>query len=70
MVIEITNLHILKYLPTCRLHLHEHYSIDYQRYAHTESKNIIVTKTILSEFFLTQDTKLPPSIANLSKMKR
>ena len=37
MVLKITNLHILRYLPTCRLYLLECYAIDNQRYTHTAS---------------------------------
>ena len=34
MVLKITNLHILKYLPTCWLYLLERYAIDNQRCTH------------------------------------
>ena len=37
MVLKITNLHILRYLPTCWLHLLERYTIDNQGYTHTAS---------------------------------
>ena len=37
MVLKITNLHILKYLPTCWLYLLECYTIDNQRCTHTAS---------------------------------
>ncbi len=43
MVLEITNLHILRYLSTCRLYLLEPYTIDNHRYTHNASvynKNI------------------------------
>ena len=39
MVLKITNLHILRYLPTCWLYLLESYTIDNQRYTHTASRN-------------------------------
>lgn len=39
MVLKITNLHILRYLPTCWLYLLERYAIDNQRCTHTASKN-------------------------------
>ena len=35
MVLKITNLHILRYLPTCWLYLLECYTIDNQRCTHT-----------------------------------
>ena len=38
MVLKITNLHILKYLPTCWLYLLECYTIDNQRCTHTASE--------------------------------
>ena len=38
MVLKITNLHILRYLPTCWLYLLERYTIDNQRYTHTASE--------------------------------
>ena len=38
MVLKITNLHILRYLPTCWLYLLECYTIDNQRCTHTASK--------------------------------
>lgn len=37
MVLKITNLHILRYLPTCWLYLLECYTIDNQRCTHTAS---------------------------------
>ena len=44
MVLKITNLHILKYLPTCWLYLLECYTIDNQRCTHAASANdVIVT---------------------------
>lgn len=39
MVLKITNLHILRYLPTCWLYLLECYTIDNQRCTHTASEN-------------------------------
>lgn len=39
MVLKITNLHILRYLPTCWLYLLECYTIDNQRCTHTASKS-------------------------------
>ena len=39
MVLKITNLHILRYLPTCWLYLLERYTIDNQRCTHTASGN-------------------------------
>ena len=38
MVLKITNLHILRYLPTCWLYLLECYTIDNQRCTHTYRK--------------------------------
>lgn len=40
MVLKITNLHILRYLPTCWLFLLERYTIDNQRCTHTASKDV------------------------------
>lgn len=40
MVLKITNLHILRYLPTCWLYLLERYTIDNQRCTHTASVHI------------------------------
>lgn len=37
MVLKITNLHILRYLPTCWLYLLERYAIDNQRCTHAAS---------------------------------
>ena len=37
MVLKITNLHILRYLPTCWLYLLERYTIDNQRCTHTRN---------------------------------
>lgn len=42
MVLKITNLHILRYLPTCWLYLLERYAIDNQRCTHAAS-DIAVT---------------------------
>ena len=39
MVLKITNLHILRYLPTCRLYLLGRYTIDNQRCTHTASES-------------------------------
>ena len=39
MVLKITNLHILRYLPTCWLYLLECYTIDNQRCTHAASKS-------------------------------
>ena len=36
MVLKITNLHILRYLPTYYLYLLERYTIDNQRCTHTD----------------------------------
>ena len=38
MVLKTTNLHILRYLPTCWLYLLERYTIDNQRCTHTASE--------------------------------
>lgn len=38
MVLKITNLHILRYLPTCWLYLLERYAIDNQRCTHAASE--------------------------------
>ncbi|RHC89973.1 HTH domain-containing protein [Parabacteroides merdae] len=40
MVLKITNLHILRYLPTCWLYLLERYTVDNQRCTHTASVRI------------------------------
>ena len=40
MVLKITNLHILRYLPTCWLYLLERYAIDNQRCTHAASVRI------------------------------
>ena len=39
MVLKITNLHILRYLPTYWLYLLERYTIDNQQCTHTASRN-------------------------------
>ena len=39
MVLKITNLHILRHLPTCWLYLLERYTVDNQRCTHTASVN-------------------------------
>ena len=39
MVLKITNLHILRYLPTYWLYLLERYTIDNQRCTHTASES-------------------------------
>ena len=38
MVLKITNLHILRHLPTCWLYLLERYTVDNQRCTHTASE--------------------------------
>lgn len=38
--LKITNLHIIRYLPTCWLYLLECYTIDNQRCTHTASENL------------------------------
>lgn len=48
MVLKITNLHILRYLPTYWLYLLERYTIDNQRCTHTASDT--VTKDMESCF--------------------
>ena len=45
MVLKITNLHILRYLPTYWLYLLERYTIDNQRCTHTASANRIIFST-------------------------
>lgn len=40
MMLKITNLHILRYLPTCRLYLLERYTIDNQRCTYTASASV------------------------------
>ena len=42
MVLKITNLHILRYLPTCWLYLLERYTIDNQWCTHTASETLSV----------------------------
>ena len=49
MVLKITNLHILKYLPTCWLYLLECYTIDNQRCTHTASKNSLAVQNKVKE---------------------
>ena len=51
MVLKITNLHILRYLPTCWLYLLERYTIDNQRYTHTASGKEI---QVISAFYRKQ----------------
>lgn len=50
MVLKITNLHILRYLPTCWLYLLERYVIDNQRCTHTAS-TIIISLSCLDLLF-------------------
>ena len=50
MVLKITNLHILRYLPTCWLYLLERYTIDNQRYTHTASVNDKQLKTSYNKY--------------------
>ena len=45
MVLKITNLHILRHLPTCWLYLLERYTVDNQRCTHTASGNPIIEET-------------------------
>lgn len=45
MVLKITNLHILRYLPTYWLYLLERYTIDNQRCTHTASANDVTQLT-------------------------
>ena len=40
MVLKITNLHILRHLPTCWLYLLERYTVDNQRCTHTASEKV------------------------------
>ena len=51
MVLKITNLHILRYLPTCWLYLLECYTIDNQRCTHTAS-TIIISQSCLDLLFV------------------
>ena len=51
MVLKITNLHILKYLPTCWLYLLECYTIDNQRCTHAAS-TIIISQSCLDLLFV------------------
>lgn len=51
MVLKITNLHILKYLPTCWLYLLECYTIDNQRCTHTASAVVAPHTERLPHFF-------------------
>lgn len=48
MVLKITNLHILRYLPTCWLYLLERYTIDNQRCTHTASESKILHRDIIN----------------------
>ena len=50
MVLKITNLHILRYLPTCWLYLLERYTIDNQRYTHTAWVNDKQLKTSYNKY--------------------
>lgn len=43
MVLKITNLHILRYLPTCWLYLLERYAIDNQRCTHAIEEQQVPT---------------------------
>ena len=62
MVLEITNLHILRYLPTCWLFLLERYTIDNQRCTHTakgiaipEEPQYYTVAEAMEKFNLTRD---------------
>lgn len=46
MVLKITNLHILRYLPTCWLYLLERYTIDNQRCTHTAKASVVSSDEI------------------------
>ncbi len=52
MVLKITNLHILRYLPTYWLYLLERYTIDNQRCTHTASGVLELLYFSLQGFFL------------------
>ena len=52
MVLKITNLHILRYLPTCWLYLLECYTIDNQRCTHTASVNAIIIERFKSFIYI------------------
>ena len=49
MVLKITNLHILRHLPTYRLYLLERYTIDNQRCTHTASGNVSYKQLITNK---------------------
>lgn len=46
MVLKITNLHILRYLPTCWLYLLERYAIDNQRCTHAASTSVLTLNAV------------------------
>ena len=50
MVLKITNLHILRHLPTHWLYLLERYTIDNQRRTHTASVNDKQLKTSYNKY--------------------
>ena len=61
MVLKITNLHILRYLPTYWLYLLERYTIDNQRCTHTVSKGGGGAQPNISkEIIVNHDIHLPP----------
>ena len=52
MVLKITNLHILRYLPAYWLYLLERYTIDNQQCTHTASESCSFVNSIKSTPFL------------------
>ena len=58
MVLKITNLHILRYLPTYWLYLLERYTIDNQRCTHTASGNKSINPLILIDKDADMSTRL------------
>ena len=54
MVLKITNLHILRYLPTCWLYLLERYTIYNQWCTHTAPT--IISLLSYNKLFLTKNT--------------
>ena len=55
MVLKITNLHILRYLPTCWLYLLERYAIDNQRCTHAASGNESISREHMVEMIAIRD---------------
>ena len=61
MVLKITNLHILRYLPTCWLYLLERYTIDNQRCTHTASESLL-TEKLSKQNEVKENTHVPMTV--------